>query len=147
MPQQRYRFVSDYASGFGRYTTGQVIEVEPDVAEWINRDIPGSLEAVSEVNPAKMSREELNAYAAGKGVADPESLGSKDEVIAAIDGATGEGPKTEEEQLAEANITPIEPLQEPNVAPTDTDTDEFGRAVTTPRRTRRVGAPPVIRSE
>jgi hypothetical protein len=92
-----------------------VIEVEPDVAAWLNRDIPGSLEEIVETDPTKMSRDQLNAYAAGKGVAEPEKLANKDEVLAAIEGTSGE--------------------------PDEADAEAETRAVETPTRNRRVSAP------
>jgi hypothetical protein len=107
MAVQRYRFVTDYRSGYGTYAPGQVIEVEPDVAEWINRDIPGCLEAVVETDPTKMSRDELNAYAAGRGVAEPENLASKAEVLAAID-ATAAQPDEEEAETRAIDKPPAD---------------------------------------
>jgi hypothetical protein len=91
MAVQRYRFLTDYRSGYGNYSAGQVIE------------------------PTKMSRDQLNAYAAGKGVAEPEKLANKDEVLAAIEGTSGE--------------------------PDEADAEAETRAVETPTRNRRVSAP------
>jgi hypothetical protein len=52
MAQQRYRFVKEYRSGRGAWDPGQIVTIEPEEADWFNRDVPGCLEpAPDEVDP------------------------------------------------------------------------------------------------
>ena len=70
-------------------TLAQAREYYPD-AEWLGYqdgqifEEPRSL-AEAETDPAKMNRDDLNAYAIERGVADPASYRTKADLVAALD--------------------------------------------------------------
>lgn len=46
-----YRFVVDYKSDAGAWTAGEVVEFADDFAAWLNRDVAGCVELVTEPEP------------------------------------------------------------------------------------------------
>jgi hypothetical protein len=64
MAVQRYRFLKSYRSGAGAWDPGQTIEIEPERAEWFNRDVPGCLEPVEDEKPKKVKESESEERAA-----------------------------------------------------------------------------------
>lgn len=70
MAIQRYRFVLDYRSGAGVWTKGQVVELEPGMAAWFNRDIPGCLVA-ADAPPVETAERAVDAPPADRQVKRP----------------------------------------------------------------------------
>ncbi len=60
----RYQVMHDYASNaFGPWFTGAFVELDPEQADWVNHDSPGTLERI---DPEKQAAEKREAKAAAE---------------------------------------------------------------------------------
>lgn len=96
----------------------------PD-AEWIGYQDGERFEEARpltevETDPSKLNREDLNAYAAERGVADPEKFKTKADLLAALEAPPEQSPEqTPDEPPTEAPVTDGE--NAPNEPPADTE--------------------------
>lgn len=118
----KVRFTGDYASDRGSWSEGAVVELDDELAAWLERDVPGIIEdsdagaeeePITEAGLRKLSRAELDALASDRFGIDAEAHPNIDSLIAAmLAGEADSDDDSDEEEEDAVDETEAEPEAE-----------------------------------